>query len=788
MPRPLGSRFAWPALVLGLGLLVGGCEAKLGGIPIPNQLPEVTLTAAPADTSARYYYTVTLSWSGFDPDGMVDYVLYAVDPPSGLGEDTTWVSTRDRRITVEFKSGQPSPGADSMLISQSPHTFVILGVDNRGAKGPRVSRSFFSYTQAPIVNITNPRPSQLLEFAAIPTLEVSWTGTDPDGQHSKKPIGYKYLLVGASYPIPMTEILLHPSIVTDTFAPDFPATDGWVACSAESTFARFTNLTPGSNYLFIVVAFDEAGAYSPVSFENNILRFRVGYAGSSGPRFTLFNDFFSYTYSGGGYNTDPSFWVPLEIPTNTRVTINWTAAPPNGANLVGYRWALDIEHLDDETPRSDEFTDLAHWSTMAKSTTSAILGPFAGATQDHFLYVEVLDNLGLRSLAIVALHVVQATFDQPLLIVDDTRRTPDGIDPNGQPSKPTGPWPMAAELDTFLYARGNVPWKDKPLGTLSPAGLFNGYAFDTIGTRLQKADLTIPLAVIGRYRHVVWLVDGKGGTYRRSPLDLNQPQTSLYYMGTQGHTNTIGAYIAQGGQLWVAGGGIAMASQMPTNVSSNDRPTITFSAAAGELIPGRFMYEYPVWRSEIRTAAAVGAVSRYLGRLEGTGSVYDALPPVLETKTPTSDPSFRYAPGRRDNEYYLTTTDFEFLQKPNNILEDDGTDPQQPHMVAVMDTLYHVDAASLPTDNENPYNVVMTYYHGAEHSSVVACGFNLWTFKHDQLVQIVDLVLGRLWGLPKSPTAMVSAPRLTSGAATASRPMPRAGSLAAPRPPNRRAR
>ena len=80
MLRPLRPRFALHALALGWGLLVGGCEAKLGGVPIPNQLPEVTLTAAPADTTARYYYTVTVSWAGFDPDGMVDYVLYAVDP------------------------------------------------------------------------------------------------------------------------------------------------------------------------------------------------------------------------------------------------------------------------------------------------------------------------------------------------------------------------------------------------------------------------------------------------------------------------------------------------------------------------------------------------------------------------------------------------------------------------------------------------------------------------------------------------------------------------------------
>ena len=307
---------------------------------------------------------------------------------------------------------------------------------------------------------------------------------------------------------------------------------------------------------------------------------------------------------------------------------------------------------------------------------------------------------------------------------------------------------MAAELDTFLYARGNKPWKNQTPGTLSPSGVFNGYEFDTTGTRLQKADPTIPLALIGRYRHVVWLVDGKGGTFRRSPLDLNQPQTSLYYMGTQGHVNTIGAYIAQGGQLWVAGGGIAMASQLPTNSGSNDRPTITFSATAGESDPRPLHVRVP--DVALRGAHRLGAGRRVALPRPAGGHGLDLRNAAAGARDEDADVGSCSSDTRRDgattSSTWRTPTS-EFLQKPNNILEDDGTDPQQPHLVSVMDTLYHVDGASLPTDIENPYNVVMTYYHGRAHSSVVCCGFNLWTFKHDQLVPLVDLVLGRLWGL-----------------------------------------
>ena len=72
---------------------------------------------------------------------------------------------------------------------------------------------------------------------------------------------------------------------------------------------------------------------------------------------------------------------------------------------------------------------------------------------------------------------------------------------------PAGPWPTAAELDTFLFARGGVPWRSYPAGTLSPPGIFSGYEFDTIGTRGISADGVVPLSLLGQYRHIVWYTD-----------------------------------------------------------------------------------------------------------------------------------------------------------------------------------------------------------------------------------------------------------------------------------------
>jgi len=54
----------------------------------------------------------------------------------------------------------------------------------------------------------------------------------------------------------------------------------------------------GARYLFTIVAFDEAGAYSPVfGFDTNILRFSVGFAAAFGPKLTVYNESFQYEWS-----------------------------------------------------------------------------------------------------------------------------------------------------------------------------------------------------------------------------------------------------------------------------------------------------------------------------------------------------------------------------------------------------------------------------------------------------------------------------------------------------------
>jgi hypothetical protein len=145
------------------------------------------------------------------------------------------------------------------------------------------------------------------------------------------------------------------------------------------------------------------------------------------------------------------------MPAGTPVDFNWEAFATQGSAISSYRWSLDLANITDATPRADEDTDLKHWSrpsplTLACRLTSLVPG-------DHFLYIEATDNNGLASLGIVRLTVVQPTFAKPLLIVDDTRLEPDKLLASGCSDTYKQFWPSAAELDTFLYARGGMPWR-----------------------------------------------------------------------------------------------------------------------------------------------------------------------------------------------------------------------------------------------------------------------------------------------------------------------------------------
>jgi hypothetical protein len=785
--RPSHSKFLLLPIVV--AAMVLGCGRKPFPGKVDNQLPEVRLTAAPIDTTGRYFYSYLMDWVGYDPDGRVDHYLYAIDPPSEAEAetDTEWVTTRDNEKRIQFNSTQPIPAAadDPHRFAQDPHTFVIKAIDNKGAEGPSVYRSFFSFTEAPDVNLLNPPPGPFENPVLTPSVRFTWGGIDRDGVQTSKPVQYKFLLLSDASAFPIQLAINNPDSLRRYYAPHFV---GWDSTSGDTTETTFTRLSPGHRYLFVVIGFDEAGAYSPVfKLEKNMLRFTVGYAATLGPIITMFNEFFDYTYPSGGFCVCREAEFDVELPADQRITVNWFAKPPSGATITCYRWMVDGD-VNDERPRRDERTDLTRWSLCSSNVRSVTLGPYSG-NEEHRLYIEAKDDIGLRSLGILHYTVVRSSLDHELGIVNDTRFVPDIYDVGNTdcPQRPRGFWPRASELDTFLFARGGTPWQCYPPGTMTTPGLFSGYDFGVINSRRKRSALAIKLSELGQYRHLIWLTDGQGARFL-DPQDPIQGETSLHYMSSARQFNSLGAYVKQGGKLWGAGGGFALASQLPWNDDANDIPSTTFSHITGknrELDAGRVMWELPHWQSEIRISTGRVNPARFRGRFEYPQSASDTtsaswipywkLPRSLRRKAdPPADP---VPPQRTSGDVNQTVYDFEYLQVPNYIIENVGDDPDVPVEASTLDTLYEVKGQGVPPPNENLHNVVMTYYHGpAVPQGMVFSGFNLWSFKRSDCRALVDFVFQELWRLnpnagPRPMRAAADRSRATAPAALETVPM-----------------
>ena len=739
-----------------------GCGQRANPLAVRNTPPEVHFTAPAAPLAGASGAIHTASWIGTDRDGRIDHYLVAVNPASFERIDAGWTRTVERSLPVATHRVAPlaARGDMSPVGRREPVIVAVRAVDDRGAMSDAVGRAYFDDNVAPSVQITSPRPSRLIEPVLPPAFRIRWEGTDPDGRFTQRPVKYKFRLFDRSDPeFPVQLAIDHPDSLRNFYAPVFA---GWDSLPGDTTEISFSNLVPDRRYLFVITAIDEAGDYDPLfSPDKNMLMFKVGFAGTLGPRISVFNQFFSYSYPNGGFCADPSCEVPVTAPADVPLTFNWFAEPLPDLTIDSYRWALDIADVNDETPRRHGRWDLNHWSPWSLDSRSATIGPFHAwdSQADHRLYIEARDDIGEVSLGIVHIRVIRTRFDSELLIVNDTRFLPDRV-VSGQTRPPTGTWPTAAELDTFLFARGGVPWRDYPPGTMSQAGILAGYSFDTLGTRTGTADATVPLEVLGRYRHVLWIVDGAGARFDHSPLDPGSPMTALRWMSSPGRSNTLAQYVERGGHLWIAGGGAGCASTINFNSIVNDlRGVLVFSSVGShpELVPGRFMYEIPHWQTEFRVRSLRPARVRHApfpighrwSRLE-----YAQLPDELALRSPATDPM----PPLRDptSGFYNPISFLEYMCPPGGTLVDCGPLGRGGWPRAELDTLMVATGPGLPPEGPDPaqdriVNPVMTAYGGCAAGSVVFSGFDLWSFSRHDCERLADAVLQGMWHLHRGP-------------------------------------
>jgi len=291
MPNPLRSTALF--LLVAVAAVAPGCGKKLQSTLAPENSPPVVRlegTAAPGGESGAL--TAQLRWTATDPDGRVDHYLVTSDI-ARLGQESAWSITGATSQVLRFRRPERGAAARSLASPSEFSFFAVQAVDDQGACSKPAHLAFFDEDIAPTVTITQPHPSPLLTSMVPPDVWIHWEGSDPDGPNGR-PAKYKYKLFPHGPDVPWTAWLTDPDSLRRRFAPTFP---GWDSISGDSTRIRLTGLEPMSEYLFVITALDAEGAYDPVfSLSKNMLRMVVSASSEFGPRITLFNEFFSYTY------------------------------------------------------------------------------------------------------------------------------------------------------------------------------------------------------------------------------------------------------------------------------------------------------------------------------------------------------------------------------------------------------------------------------------------------------------------------------------------------------------
>ncbi|HET9233136.1 MAG TPA: hypothetical protein VFP10_03255, partial [Candidatus Eisenbacteria bacterium] len=434
-----------PALVILAAALLSCGRLSPRSAMTENQPPEIALDAPSFGPEGP-----TFSWRAHDPDGRIDHYMYALNPASVDRVDASWSRTDQTKAVISFPRGPVLGRAvpSGKEISR-PQIFAVRAVDDRGGESAPVTIAVFDSSEiAPRALIDNPVPNAVFTAIVPPTVEIRWRGIDPDGRVVK----FKFKLFGPNDPF-IDVIMANPDTLRGLYAPDFR---GWEEVNSNVTSKEYSALEENAVYIFALTAIDDDGNYDPVfSTHSNVLKFAVTFAGAFGPRMCVSSPVFNYcTDTGGGIHD-----IAYEI-TTTALPVSWFAMPPEGASISGYRWALD---LTDTTGLGSDIDDRGlgpnRWTSWSRSYTSTTVGPFA-AGSEHTLYIQAKDNVDLFTTLRVRLQVVGFTGARQLLVVDDTRLFPDQFNASvGYYDPPRGTWPTAAELDTFLYARGGFPWK-----------------------------------------------------------------------------------------------------------------------------------------------------------------------------------------------------------------------------------------------------------------------------------------------------------------------------------------
>ncbi len=544
------------ALLAGASLLVASATLA---VPIEkiavNLPPETILSSGPPDSSATNY-RVSFYWSGTDPDGTVDHFDFImVDHPRsndsiGPGgmdpviitvpapDDPRWTSTTltDSLFVTSAdtlrRDPRPGPGESPADVLLHPferwHSFFVRAVDDEGLADPTPDyRSFNSKNIAPTVALQPPIMAGPFEFAGAPVIVFNWEGDDPvDEVTNIEPVASRYVIISTAVSLVGTGDRYVSFPESLYVLPSRHAWSPWVAWDAEDGSGKRAVISGLSRvgdgfvyYLFAVQAMDEAGAITPVFDyqtvgKNNCARVRV--RKTVGPLLTVREDNLGIATFAGGSNT-----LKVDVAAGQPVRFHWSAdASHYGGTIAAYRYGWNIRN-----PDNDE-----EWSVWSLDNTAAPTQVLSAGT--HRFFLQARDDAEITIAATFELITHPMTMSRDLLWVDDS-------DP---------------QTDAFTDSIEDVRW----LSVLSQVAASGGLDFDPLLDvyDIQMDEFLRPPSLDQIFDHkvVVWNTrsgrDHSSGLRRSARFYDPIPERN---QNTARNFNTLKAYVAGGGRLWVSG-------------------------------------------------------------------------------------------------------------------------------------------------------------------------------------------------------------------------------------------
>ncbi|MGH7724953.1 MAG: hypothetical protein ACREOU_05945 [Candidatus Eiseniibacteriota bacterium] len=751
----------WAASTLALGMALGsvallaGCGRSSRSLPnAPEaQVAPLTLSIRLERLDEERFVAQVRARGGAGTGAQVHPAdgagyQFAIDPPAGGG--ATWTAVTGEAWSVHFER------PDAL------HTLIVRRAGAPDVPGAQVTLALRGDNVLPYAQILSPRPTFQQPVSTTVSFNVTWTGSDPDAADGR-PSGYRSRLVTGAEINPINPETITAAQVQAFFANDFATNPGaWQEHATDDTTRMVVNAPPSVRHYLAVTAVDEGGADPIYDLNRNVLQFRPTNA-TLGPRLTMWNEYFQRTVNLGGVNPVPVIDLPLA--GGVPITFNWSGEAPVGRIMNGFRWALDIKDITDETPRLGP-DDLSHWSEWSLTTTAATVGPFSPPPEGehHVFYVMARDNFGGVSLMAAAMSVISYVPGAPLLVVDDLYGTP-----SSRPFRFIGAYPMEAEQDSFHFAVGGFPDEIGSPSAVSLPGMFAGFPYDTLDYRFWPYE---GLPAYYKYDAVAIYTDGTSAARSGAKFTTLNPETAIRFLNSVNRANTLALFSRAGGKIWLFGDGTttAIANGYYTRIATGGAPlpyTSGDDPLHDILRPGNFLWDICHLRSELNTAGTVQAATAGQ-RLQACIPYLpafrcDSPPPVNRTCDPRIGPGAERTAIRWSDLPLLTIANYRgaladpaarsigppnltwVIKQPLHVQE--GGSP-------VADTLYlcaakEYDPLGLATPGSDGFPNAIHYY-GSENGQVVWMGFPLYFFELTQARQVAANVM-EVFGIEPLP-------------------------------------